>query len=169
MKIVCYTDSINYDSFDYLNKEIINCLTMAEEGIHAVLFILSLKSRISQEEESTFKTLQRIFEGKIVDYFIVVFTGGDELEEDNYTLDDYLRDSTCPAFLKVCLISLRSSLFFFSATVSVSTHLVFYFNWISNDFFRESSVSVAVERSCLITGLTIKTKRLSKSSSFFLM
>jgi GTP-binding protein EngB required for normal cell division len=85
-------------SAEFLSKEIINCLTMAEEGIHAVLFVLSAKNRISQEEESTLNTLQRIFESKILDYFIVVFTGGDELEADEQTLDDYLREG-CPEFL----------------------------------------------------------------------
>ncbi|OAP14903.1 hypothetical protein AXX17_AT1G34690 [Arabidopsis thaliana] len=85
-------------SAEVLSKEIINCLTMAEEGIHAVLFVLSVKSRISQEEEATLNTLQRIFEAKIIDYIIVVFTGGDELEDEGQTLDDYLRDG-CPIFL----------------------------------------------------------------------
>ncbi|CAD5314425.1 unnamed protein product [Arabidopsis thaliana] len=71
---------------------------MAEEGIHAVLFVLSTRTRMSQEEESTLKTLQCIFDSKILDYLIVVFTGGDELEADGQTLDDYLRDG-CPEFL----------------------------------------------------------------------
>jgi len=88
-------------SGDYLSKEIMNCLTMAEEGIHAVLFVLSITNRISQREEFTFNTLQQIFDDKILDYFIVVFTGGDELEADNQTLDDYLREG-CPEFLTVC-------------------------------------------------------------------
>ena len=78
---------------------------MAEEGIHAVLFVLSTRTRISQEEESTLKTLQCIFDSKILDYLIVVFTGGDELEADGQTLDDYLRDG-CPEFLTVCLLLL---------------------------------------------------------------
>ncbi|CAA7045261.1 unnamed protein product [Microthlaspi erraticum] len=67
--------------FEDLSKEIINCLTMAEEGIHAVLLVLSVRARVSQEEESTLNTLQCIFDSKILDYFIVVFTGGDDLEE----------------------------------------------------------------------------------------
>ena len=100
-------------SAEVLSKEIINCLTMAEEGIHAVLFVLSVKNRISQEEEATLNTLQRIFEAKIIDYIIVVFTGGDELEDEGQTLDDYLRDG-CPIFLTVCLRLLLSSLFFCS-------------------------------------------------------
>ncbi|KAL1219707.1 Immune-associated nucleotide-binding protein 4 [Cardamine amara subsp. amara] len=89
-------------SADYISKEIINCLTMAEEGIHAVLFVLSVKTRISEEEESTFNSLQCIFDSKILDYLIVVFTGGDELEKDGQTLDDYLSRG-CPTFLKTVL------------------------------------------------------------------
>ncbi|KAL1219710.1 Immune-associated nucleotide-binding protein 6 [Cardamine amara subsp. amara] len=85
-------------SAEYISKEIINCLTMAREGIHAVLFVLSVKNRISQEEESTLHSLQRIFESKILDYFIVVFTGGDELEAEGQTLEDYFREG-CPEFL----------------------------------------------------------------------
>ncbi|CAD5314424.1 unnamed protein product [Arabidopsis thaliana] len=84
---------------EYLSKEIINCLSMAKEGIHAVLFVLSVKSRLSKEEELTLHSLQRIFEAKILDYFIVVFTGGDELEADGQTLDEYLGQD-CPLFLK---------------------------------------------------------------------
>ena len=73
---------------------------MVEEGIHAVLFVLSIKGRITQEEESTLNTLQRIFESKILDYFIVLFTGGDKLEEYGITWDDYLNEE-CPEFLTV--------------------------------------------------------------------
>uniref|UniRef100_A0A1J3HRM8 AIG1-type G domain-containing protein n=1 Tax=Noccaea caerulescens TaxID=107243 RepID=A0A1J3HRM8_NOCCA len=89
-------------SAEFLSKEIINCLTMAKEGIHAVLFVLSAKCRISQEEELTLNTLQRIFESKILDYFIVVFTGGDELEQEGLTLDAYLGDNI-PEFLRKVL------------------------------------------------------------------
>ncbi|CAA7045227.1 unnamed protein product [Microthlaspi erraticum] len=85
-------------STDYISKEIVNCLSMAEKGIHAVLFVLSARNRVSQEEELTLDTLQQIFESKILDYLIVVFTGGDELEADEKTLDDYLHEG-CPEFL----------------------------------------------------------------------
>ena len=78
---------------------------MTEEGIHAVLLVLSVKTRVSEEEESTINTLQSIFDSKILDYCIVVFTGGDELEQDNQTLDDFF-SAGCPEVLKVCLFIL---------------------------------------------------------------
>ncbi|CAH8254190.1 unnamed protein product [Arabidopsis lyrata] len=85
-------------SANYISREIVNCLTMAEGGIHAFLFVLSAGNRITQEEESTLDTLQLIFDSKILDYIIVVFTGGDKLEANEQTLDDYFREG-CPGFL----------------------------------------------------------------------
>uniref|UniRef100_A0A1J3GIG1 AIG1-type G domain-containing protein n=2 Tax=Noccaea caerulescens TaxID=107243 RepID=A0A1J3GIG1_NOCCA len=83
---------------DYISEEIVNCLSMAKEGIHAMLFVISARNRITQEEESTINTLKCIFGSKIFDYLIVVFTGGDEFEAEDLTLDAYLRDG-CPEFL----------------------------------------------------------------------
>ncbi|CAE5959185.1 unnamed protein product [Arabidopsis arenosa] len=52
-----------------------------------------------EEEEKVLCTLQLIFGSKIVDYLVVVFTGGDVLEEDGLTLDEYLGNDL-PDFLK---------------------------------------------------------------------
>lgn len=73
---------------------------MAKDGIHAVLVVLSVRSRFSREEEAAVESLRKFFGSNISDYMIVVFTGGDDLEENDETLDDYLgRD--CPEPLKV--------------------------------------------------------------------
>ncbi|AEE31645.1 Avirulence induced gene (AIG1) family protein [Arabidopsis thaliana] len=86
-------------SAEYISKEIVRCLTLAEGGIHAVLLVLSARTRITQEEENTLRTLQALFGSQILDYVVVVFTGGDVLEECKETLEDYLgRD--CPTFIK---------------------------------------------------------------------
>ncbi|CAE5959184.1 unnamed protein product [Arabidopsis arenosa] len=86
-------------SANNISSEIVRCLTLAKGGIHAVLLVLSARTRITQEEENTLTALQSLFGSKILDYVIFVFTGGDVLEECNETLDDYLgRD--CPDFIK---------------------------------------------------------------------
>lgn len=72
---------------------------MAKNGIHAVLLVLSLASRFSEEEASAFESLCQIFGGKIADYMIVVFAHGDVLEGDQ-CLDDFLAPD-CPELLKV--------------------------------------------------------------------
>lgn len=57
-------------------KEIIKCVDMAIDGIHAFLFVLSVRIRFSREEEYAFKCLFELFGSKISDHMIVVFTGG---------------------------------------------------------------------------------------------
>ncbi|CAH2035282.1 unnamed protein product, partial [Thlaspi arvense] len=83
---------------DIISKEIVRCLALAEEGLHAVVLVLSVRTRITKEEEDSLCTLQVIFGARILDYLIVVFTGGDELDSNNQTLETYLQE--CPEFLK---------------------------------------------------------------------
>jgi len=72
---------------------------MAKDGIHAVVLVFSTRGRFSEEEQATFLTLKALFGSKIVDYMLVLFTGGDDLEDDGKTLDNYCLD--CPAPLQV--------------------------------------------------------------------
>lgn len=92
-------------SADFIGKEIVRCISLAEDGIHAILLVFSVRGRLSEEEKSVFSFLQALFGSKIADYMIVVFTGGDELEENDETLEEYLAEA-CPEFLKVSFLSL---------------------------------------------------------------
>jgi hypothetical protein len=85
---------------EFIGKEIVKCIDFAKDGIHAILVVLSVRSRFSEEEENALRSLQTLFGSKIVDYMIVVFTGGDGLEDDGDTLADYL-GGECPESLKV--------------------------------------------------------------------
>ncbi|KAM7460983.1 hypothetical protein LguiA_029104 [Lonicera macranthoides] len=87
---------------EFILKEIVKCIDMAKDGIHAALLVLSVRTRFSKEEEAAIQSLQNIFGSKINDYMIVVFTGGDELEDDE-TLEDYL-GRECPEPLKKILL-----------------------------------------------------------------
>ena len=85
---------------ELLGKEIVKCIDLAKDGIHAVIVVFSVRTRFTEEEEHALRSVQKLFGSKIVDHMIVVFTGGDELEENEETLEDYLgRD--CPEPLKV--------------------------------------------------------------------
>ncbi|KAK7247201.1 hypothetical protein RIF29_42078 [Crotalaria pallida] len=87
---------------DFVGKEIVKCIDMAKDGIHAVLVVFSVRTRFTQEEKAALRSLQTLFGDKIVNYMIVVFTGGDSLEEDEETLDDYL-GRECPEPLQEIL------------------------------------------------------------------
>ncbi|KAF8411963.1 hypothetical protein HHK36_004521 [Tetracentron sinense] len=85
---------------DFVGKEIVKCINLAKDGIHAILVVFSVRTRFSKEEEAAVQSLQTFFGDKITDYMIVVFTGGDELEENDETIEDYL-GRECPEPLKV--------------------------------------------------------------------
>ncbi|XP_062152011.1 immune-associated nucleotide-binding protein 9-like [Alnus glutinosa] len=99
--------------FDFsAGSEFVKCIDLAKDGIHAVLVVFSVRTRFSQEEEAVVRSLQKIFGSKIVDNMIVVFTGGDELEDDDETLEDYLGRS-CPEPLKEILVSCKNRIVLF--------------------------------------------------------
>lgn len=84
---------------EFVGNEIVKCINLAKDGIHAVLVVLSVRARFSREEQAAVQSLREFFGSKISDYMILVFTGGDDLEDNDETLDDYLgRD--CPEPLK---------------------------------------------------------------------
>uniref|UniRef100_A0A5B7C3N3 AIG1-type G domain-containing protein n=1 Tax=Davidia involucrata TaxID=16924 RepID=A0A5B7C3N3_DAVIN len=89
---------------EFIGKEIVKCINMAKDGIHAIIVVFSVRTRFSKEEEAALHSLQNFFGSKINDYMIVVFTGGDDLEENDETLEDYL-GRECPEPLKEILLS----------------------------------------------------------------
>ncbi|KAK6787260.1 hypothetical protein RDI58_015785 [Solanum bulbocastanum] len=87
---------------DFVIKELVKCFDLAKDGIHAVLLVLSVRSRFSREEQASVQCFLNLFEREIIDYMIVVFTGGDELDEENdEILVKYLNH--CPEPLKETL------------------------------------------------------------------
>ncbi|KAJ9559736.1 hypothetical protein OSB04_004896 [Centaurea solstitialis] len=93
-------------------EEIFRCMKLAyPNGIHAVLVVFPVCNRSFEEEKAAIISLKKLFGKQICDYMIVVFTGGDELEEDGKTSDDFLYD--CPQPLKeiLCLCGNRFVLF----------------------------------------------------------
>ncbi|KAG6605257.1 Immune-associated nucleotide-binding protein 9, partial [Cucurbita argyrosperma subsp. sororia] len=84
---------------EYVAREIAKCVDMVKEGLHAIVLVFSVRTRFSQEEEASIRTLQALFGTKVVDFVIVLFTGGDELEDNEETLEDYM-GRECPMALK---------------------------------------------------------------------
>ncbi|XP_049409800.1 immune-associated nucleotide-binding protein 9-like isoform X1 [Solanum stenotomum] len=100
-------DVIDTPAFDFnaesglVGNEIGRCIDLANDGVHTVLFVLSVRTSFSKEEQAIIQYFKKLFETKISDYMIVVYTGGDKLE-DNDSLNDHL-DHSCPDDLKEVL------------------------------------------------------------------
>ncbi|KAK4719004.1 hypothetical protein R3W88_017342 [Solanum pinnatisectum] len=56
---------------DFVVKELVKCFNLAKDGIHAVLLVLSVRTRFSREEHASVQCLLNLFESKISDYMIV--------------------------------------------------------------------------------------------------
>ncbi|CAN6251919.1 unnamed protein product [Urochloa humidicola] len=65
-------------------KEIVKCLNMAKDGIHAVLMVFSATHRFTKESESTIDSIKAFFGEKIVNHMILVFTSGDVIGESKF-------------------------------------------------------------------------------------
>ncbi|WMV34847.1 hypothetical protein MTR67_028232, partial [Solanum verrucosum] len=100
-------DVIDTPGFDFnaesglVGNEIGRCIDLADDGVHAVLFVLSVRTSFSKEEQAAIQYFKKLFGTKISDYMIVVYTGGDKLEDDD-SLNDHL-DHSCPDDLKEVL------------------------------------------------------------------
>nr|XP_043635291.1 immune-associated nucleotide-binding protein 9-like [Erigeron canadensis] len=87
---------------NFIRKEIVSCIDMSKDGIHAVLAVFSVCSRFSEGDQAAIRSLGTLFGDKIYDYVIIVFTCGDELEEEGKSFEDFLSDS--PDELKEILL-----------------------------------------------------------------
>ena len=78
---------------DFNQKEIIKCIDLAKDGIHAVLMVFSIQNRYSNEEDNAFKTLKFLFGEKIINYMILVFTRGDALKPGGHSFEKRISQS----------------------------------------------------------------------------
>lgn len=98
---------------NYACKEIVNCIRMPKVGIHAVVVVFSVRARFSEEENAALKYLENLFGPKLVDYMIIVFTGGDELEDNDQSLEEYI-GLECPVVIQDMLRSCNNRVLLFN-------------------------------------------------------
>ncbi|KAH9330412.1 hypothetical protein KI387_002520, partial [Taxus chinensis] len=82
----------------FIEKEIVKCIDLVKNGVHGVLFVVSVKNRFTPEEAGVLDSLQLLFGANSLNYVVVVFTSGDALEGSGITLEEYLND--CPPQLQ---------------------------------------------------------------------
>ncbi|XP_041641137.1 GTPase IMAP family member 4-like [Cheilinus undulatus] len=77
---------------DKTAKDVTQCITFSLPGPHVFLVVIRL-GRYTAEEMSTVQRIQEIF-GQAADrYSMVLFTGGDQLEIEDMTIEDFLNES----------------------------------------------------------------------------
>ncbi|XP_041349169.1 GTPase IMAP family member 7-like [Gigantopelta aegis] len=76
-----------------ITKEIIQSITMSAPGPHAFVMVLRVK-RFTKEEQDTIKYFKDVFGKDMLNYLFLLFTGLDDLEADDKTLEIYLDNAT---------------------------------------------------------------------------
>ena len=78
---------------DVIQLEISKCICMTSPGPHAFILVINIASRFTDEDKETVKHFEKYFGEELYRYLIVVFTGKDQLEARNMSLEDYIQNS----------------------------------------------------------------------------
>lgn len=70
--------------------EMTKCIAITSPGPHAFLLVISVRNRFSQEEKETIEKFVSYFGEEILKYFIVLFTGKDDLKRHNLSEEMYI-------------------------------------------------------------------------------
>ncbi|RXN15820.1 GTPase IMAP family member 8-like protein [Labeo rohita] len=79
-------------------EEIVKCISLSSPGPHVFVIVLSL-GRFTKEENDTMQLIKKIFGHKAAQFSIVLFTRGDDLE--NESIQDYVSKYNCPELKKL--------------------------------------------------------------------
>ncbi|XP_076081717.1 GTPase IMAP family member 7-like [Mytilus galloprovincialis] len=82
-------------------KEIVKCIGVSAPGAHAIIYVLSLKNRLTEEEINTFVEIKSMFGEELFNYVVFLFTGKDELAGKQMTFESFL--SLMPDFFQKVL------------------------------------------------------------------
>uniref|UniRef100_A0A673HUP1 AIG1-type G domain-containing protein n=1 Tax=Sinocyclocheilus rhinocerous TaxID=307959 RepID=A0A673HUP1_9TELE len=79
-------------------EEIVKCVSLSSPGPHVFVIVLSL-GRFTQEEADTVDLIKKIFGPKAAQFSIVLFTRGDDLDDES--IQDYVKRSNSAELKKL--------------------------------------------------------------------
>ncbi|XP_026013387.1 GTPase IMAP family member 4-like [Astatotilapia calliptera] len=79
-------------SAEMTKKELVRCVEVSSPGPHAFLLVLQV-GRFTKEEKNSVEALQELFGPKAQHYMIVLFTHGDDLEDQEMTIEKYVHEA----------------------------------------------------------------------------
>ncbi|XP_038588733.1 GTPase IMAP family member 7-like isoform X1 [Micropterus salmoides] len=79
------------DRSEYMNCEIVRCITECAPGPHAFLIVLKVE-KVTEQEQAVIKEINKCFSDEVFNYATVVFTHGDQLPEGR-KIEDFVRQN----------------------------------------------------------------------------
>uniref|UniRef100_A0A673MJS1 AIG1-type G domain-containing protein n=1 Tax=Sinocyclocheilus rhinocerous TaxID=307959 RepID=A0A673MJS1_9TELE len=77
---------------EQLKHEIEKLFNHSGDGIHAILLVIKLGAKFTEEERNTVQWIKENFGEDVSKNTIVLFTNGDELEHSGMTIEDYINE-----------------------------------------------------------------------------
>lgn len=118
----------NIMTVDEIRCEILNCFTLISPGPHVIVYVLRI-GRFTDEEIQGVKRFLQVFGGNPLHYTIILFTGVDDLEWDQTSNEEYLKNA--PSYLKELVKACCRRFVFFNNRLSSSVESDFQLD----DFF----------------------------------
>ncbi|XP_072044314.1 GTPase IMAP family member 4-like [Amphiura filiformis] len=87
------TEISNYETLVELTK----CLILSSPGPHVIALVMQI-GRFTREIEESFRLILDTFGKDVHRHMMVIFTGGDALDRQNMTIEDFIK--RCPQYLK---------------------------------------------------------------------
>ncbi|MEQ2195671.1 hypothetical protein XENOCAPTIV_016560, partial [Xenoophorus captivus] len=83
-----------------IQEELVGCINLVAPGPHVFLLVIRI-GRFTPEEKETLNNIKKIFGKNSEKFTIVLLTGGDLLEQDGLTVEDYIKHDSEDSFKKL--------------------------------------------------------------------
>uniref|UniRef100_A0A7N8WLR9 GTPase IMAP family member 8 n=1 Tax=Mastacembelus armatus TaxID=205130 RepID=A0A7N8WLR9_9TELE len=87
-------------SHEEVNEEMVKCISLLAPGPHVFLLVLQI-GRLTPEEKETLKLIKDVFGKNSGKFTIILLTGGDKLERDKLSIEEYIETGCDDSFKKL--------------------------------------------------------------------
>uniref|UniRef100_A0A3B5MA10 GTPase IMAP family member 8 n=1 Tax=Xiphophorus couchianus TaxID=32473 RepID=A0A3B5MA10_9TELE len=85
---------------DQVDEELLKCISLLAPGPHVFLLVLQV-GRFTEEEKRTLRQMKKVFGKNSEDFTLILFTGGDKLQYEEKTIEEYIREGCDESFRKL--------------------------------------------------------------------
>ncbi|XP_047238490.1 GTPase IMAP family member 8-like isoform X1 [Girardinichthys multiradiatus] len=87
-------------SSEQVDEELVKCISLLAPGPHVFLLVLTI-GRFTEEEKSTLRLMKKVFGKNSENFTFILFTGGDRLEHEEKTIEEYVQEGCNESFKKL--------------------------------------------------------------------